>query len=601
MAVYFGKMKSPDQCRSFICSGGVGNQQYFGGMQPGDYAFIRLKGEDTPEGRYGSHTHRLWRLTSIDYDQTNHSVAHFDEIFTFNSILLSDFSRLNLFKLTKGSVVLVSRQVKSVGFIKLELTDEALFNNLISDRNTFNAYISNKDNYRNPVYLKETNGVAPSNKDIQIFKDTDGLFKIYNNRESFIQGFVAEFNPNKCAELADLVANNNLSANRLNSQRKALKWLNNEGNGEIRLLSLWDLFCSKQKWTVEPTPEEEEELKDEDEDEERQELNVSDNNDLPRNLILYGPPGTGKTYSSIIRAVAIVENAPLKQIEQENYSDVLLRFKDYKNQKRIGFITFHQSYSYEDFIEGIKPVFEINDLRYQIKSGVFKEFCNSAGKEGNYCFIIDEVNRGNVSKIFGELITLIEPEKRLGAKEAMSCKLLYSNEDFGVPSNVYIIGTMNTADRSLVQLDAALRRRFEFEEMMPDYELLRNIKVGNIEIDKMLKAMNDRICVLLDREHQIGHSYLLPLKDNMSLNKLNYIFKNKIIPLLQEYFYEDYNLIKKVLADENDFVIENQSAYLYNIKKESESNYKIPPIERFPSEEAPYIRIYNELAEDEEN
>lgn len=180
-----------------------------------------------------------------------------------------------------------------------------------------------------------------------------------------------------------------------------------------------------------------------------------------------------------------------------------------------------------------------------------------SAERGKYVFIIDEINRGNISKIFGELITLIEDNKREGAKEAMSVKLPYSHKAFSVPDNVYIIGTMNTADRSIAAIDTALRRRFTFIEMMPDYKVLDGIEVNgkqddeeySINIAEMLKTMNERIAVLYDREHTVGHAYFMALKDNPSLDVLSDIFRNKIIPLLQEYFYEDYGKIRLVLGD----------------------------------------------------
>ena len=179
----------------------------------------------------------------------------------------------------------------------------------------------------------------------------------------------------------------------------------------------------------------------------------------------------------------------------------------------------------------------------------------SSGKD-KYVFIIDEINRGNISKIFGELITLIEDNKRDGASEAACVTLPYSQKTFSVPDNVYILGTMNTADRSIAAIDTALRRRFAFEEMMPDCGALVNsdkspIVVDGIDIAAMLKVINEWIEILYDREHTVGHAYFMPLRDKKgaAVKDIADIFRNKIIPLLQEYFYEDYGKIRLVLGD----------------------------------------------------
>ena len=180
---------------------------------------------------------------------------------------------------------------------------------------------------------------------------------------------------------------------------------------------------------------------------------------------------------------------------------------------------------------------------------VLTSYSNSEVQIKNYILIIDEINRGNISKIFGELITLIEPSKRIGAEEEIKVKLPYSNDDFGVPQNLYILGTMNTADRSIALMDTALRRRFEFIEMLPDLEVLKDIKVEEIEIYKLLEIINKRVEYLYDRDHTIGHAYFMSLKENATLEELENIFRNKIIPLLQEYFYDDWEKILMVLGN----------------------------------------------------
>ena len=439
---------------------------------------------------------------------------------------------------------------------------------------------------------------------------------------------------------------------------------------------------------------------------------------IPKNTILYGPPGTGKTYNSAIYAVSIIEGKDLAKVRDEQYSDVMNRYNKYKEQGQIEFTTFHQSYGYEEFIEGIRPMMdedseENGDIEYRITSGLFKSFCEKASRpvlrrnadiglnsnptvwkvslEGtgdnqtraecmannhirigydsyggiitdetevtngktvlnafisrmkigdivfscysattidaigvvtgeyewhdeyeqykrlrnvkwlvkdireditginagktmtlasayalnnvalgdvmallerlrpgatmiederpNYVFIIDEINRGNISKIFGELITLIEPSKRLGQSEGMTAKLPYSQKLFGVPDNVYLLGTMNTADRSIATLDTALRRRFRFKEMQPDPSTLEDVTIGELNISTMLSRMNRKIAILYDREHTIGHAYFMPLRVDPSVENLANIFADNIIPLLQEYFYEDYEKIRLVLGD----------------------------------------------------
>lgn len=396
-----------------------------------------------------------------------------------------------------------------------------------------------------------------------------------------------------------------------------------------------------------------------------QETHIADkeiNMKHPLNQILYGPPGTGKTYHTINKALAIV--APDFDLSQER-EVVKDEFDKYLENGQIVFTTFHQSMTYEDFVEGIKPLEpKATDsyLSYDVQSGLFKQICavaesnlESAGKDNigkpifeeafeqlkldweddkemkfslkregyeyeiigftntsiqfkkasggtghtmsiktlkdlyygrrtfdlssgigiyypsilsklstfnsnlslgsegiqakRFVIIIDEINRGNVSAIFGELITLIEESKRLGNEEALEVTLPYSKKKFGVPNNLHIIGTMNTADRSVDALDTALRRRFTFEEMMPNYDVIKSEDSSGLDLSKILKTINDRIEVLLDRDHLIGHSYFLHVDSIDSLETLQSRFKDNIIPLLQEYFYGDYGKIGLVLGE----------------------------------------------------
>jgi DNA polymerase III delta prime subunit len=224
--------------------------------------------------------------------------------------------------------------------------------------------------------------------------------------------------------------------------------------------------------------------------------------------------------------------------------------------KYVSFITFHQSYSYEEFVEGIRPIMAENTeagqpVQYEVKPGIFRKICADAeaDRDNNYLLIIDEINRGNISKIFGELITLIEDDKHLGAANELKVRLPYSQREFGVPNNLYILGTMNTADRSIALLDIALRRRFTFVELMPQPELLQPVTVEGITIDlpKILRRLNNRITALLSRDYQIGHSYLLDIND---ISELRFAWFNRIVPLLQEYCYNDDSRLAQILGNQ---------------------------------------------------
>mgnify|MGYP004509642763 CR=1 FL=1 len=329
---------------------------------------------------------------------------------------------------------------------------------------------------------------------------------------------------------------------------------------------------------------------------------------LPVNMILYGPPGTGKTYNSVVYAVGIIEKWSKEEIEeyikhkampknaetQQNdksqtkrieYSEILKKFNNYKvkhdisddntDNGQIEFVTFHQSYGYEEFIEGIKPRTENGEIRYEIADGVFKKFCKKAenNPDKNYVFIIDEINRGNISKIFGELITLIEDTKRIGASEEMRATLPYSGESFGVLDNVYILGTMNTADRSISLMDTALRRRFRFVEMMPNPTLIKaNIVIDGkkLNVKEILETMNKRIEYLYDREHTIGHSFFMKLNETKSMDDLKNVMLNSVLPLLQEYFYDDYNKIRLVLGDNQKTDASGETCFV--VKKNDNKN-----------------------------
>jgi 5-methylcytosine-specific restriction endonuclease McrBC GTP-binding regulatory subunit McrB len=290
----------------------------------------------------------------------------------------------------------------------------------------------------------------------------------------------------------------------------------------------------------------------------------------PTNLILYGPPGTGKTFTTAYEAVRLCEgSAPSERTE------LMKRYNALRKAGRISFVTFHQSYDYESFVEGLRPQAIEGGTGFTLEPtpGIFREIAQLALEAGRpaserpqaavttgepplsteastpgplqFVLVIDEINRGNISKIFGELITLIEPDKRLGMKpNELTVKLPYSGKEFGVPANLHIIGTMNTADRSIALLDTALRRRFTFREMAPRPELLE--PVAGIDLYGVLKTINERVEYLLDREHRIGHAFFMGCKDKTDVDA---VMRDKVIPLLQEYFFEDFARVNAILGN----------------------------------------------------
>ncbi|MEM7816148.1 MAG: AAA family ATPase [Candidatus Aenigmatarchaeota archaeon] len=299
---------------------------------------------------------------------------------------------------------------------------------------------------------------------------------------------------------------------------------------------------------------------------------------LPLNIIIYGPSGTGKTYATKAVIVKIERSEDFTKLCDDaeelkkfsNYEKVKKEYENIKNEGRIEFVTFHPSYSYEDFVEGITAKIDGGQVTYVIKPGILKNIVDKAKKERDKKFylIIDEINRGNIPKIFGELITLIEEDKRESNENEIILKLTYSQENFSIPPNLYIIGTMNTADKSIALIDIALRRRFEFFEMVPDARILEGKSIKGVNLKELLEALNKRIIEKGERDKQIGHSYFMGVETEEDLRR---VWFRKILPLINEYFYGRWDDIKDILSE--DFLKEiTKEEDIWDFKKENELN-----------------------------
>lgn len=267
----------------------------------------------------------------------------------------------------------------------------------------------------------------------------------------------------------------------------------------------------------------------------------------PLNIILYGPPGTGKTFATTRLAVEICDG---DEAEGLSPNALRARYEELRQTGRIGFVTFHQSFGYEDFVEGLRPEIAATGAGFGLSArpGILRRMAelaagDTASADLPYVLVIDEINRANVAKVFGELITLLEEDKRAGAKHAVTLTLPYSGEEFSVPSNLYIVGTMNTADRSIALLDSALRRRFDFVETPPRPDVLEAI--DGIELRVLLSRLNERIEYLFDRDHLIGHAFFMGVTTRAAIDD---VMRRKVIPLLAEYFHEDWERVIAVLG-----------------------------------------------------
>lgn len=283
------------------------------------------------------------------------------------------------------------------------------------------------------------------------------------------------------------------------------------------------------------------------------------------NSILYGAPGTGKTYATAKYAVAIVEGRQIDDYKNLSRSEIMNKYNKYIKSGQIVFTTFHQNYGYEDFIQGIRPDVSTEEMKFKTVDGVFKKIAERAmnSHEQDFVIIIDEINRANISKVFGELITLIEDDKRWGEENAISVTLP-SGELFVVPNNLYIIGTMNSADKSISLIDAALRRRFNFVEFIPDLSLISDKKLKEV-LEKLNKGIEKE---LNSTDLLVGHSYFI----NKNVSDICNIMNRSIIPLLYEYFFDNKNKVeaqlKTALEGLDIEIVSNTMGRIKIVKKE---------------------------------
>lgn len=645
-------------------------KDWLNGLKEGDYVLLSVSfTEKNNKGKIGyskDHDNKivLWRVKEIKETETD-----FEEVKDNIKIKLHKLAALKILKITKVTANLAMKSSNSTAFWKLDLIrtlDQNLLKKLSEDK-----FYLDENNYRKIILFDDRNYIDINSEDIQLYKENN---QIHIYRASFIDNnIISHFNDQtKYLDIKNI--------ERKPQKDRFLEKIKKGDLSDITIPQLYDsMFTEYNRQGIVESSDDE--LPDK-EKEKKQMPEV--NKTQPLNQILYGPPGTGKTYNTINKALEIIDG-----IVPDSRTKIKERFEELKKAGQIEFVTFHQSYGYEEFVEGIKAIppkekgnENGSEMIYKVVNGIFQKLSNKA-KENyenskktsiqiikekslkqrieqflndafeaqdeftktkggkfkikdlsetaisiftedsnysenvieldideltkilsceidiktsrqlakdvfginnqrqkdtyyfsmlkkfkeikfdnieevekeevlkNHILIIDEINRGNISKIFGELITLIEPSKRIGADEEIKVKLPYSNDDFGVPSNLYIIGTMNTADRSIALMDTALRRRFDFTEMMPCAELI-DFEVDGINIKYMLEKINKRVEYLYDRDHTIGHAYFMSLKDEKITDKkaeLDNIFRNKIIPLLQEYFYDDWEKILMVLGD----------------------------------------------------
>lgn len=503
MKVFYGKMKDEHQCDGHFCRASV--DSYFGSIQPGDYAFIRL-------AKDGAYIKRLWKFKSIEKDSNGEYTAHFDDVFTFDLISVDLFTRLSFFKVGITLCNKVWKQSKGVGFFEIELSDSKQFLDSITSVDKFNQFLDNQNNCRIIEFVYGSKII--SDKNIQII-NKNGSYEIFNSKESFLSELLNKYNPNRYEEYIQFLKDN--PGEKPTRIRKKVKdWLESRGtNGELTLENIWDFFCSKQPFKSGNNSKVEPEI------EISNDVTVKNN---CGNLIIYGIPGCGKSYM-------------LKTSYLSSFSN-----------DKIFRTTFHPDYSNTDFVGQVRPIKNGSSLDYKLIPGPFTQALYLAYKHpnNNVALVIEEINRGNAAAIFGDLFQLLDRDVDGNSEYEINNETIISylaergifKNTIRIPSNMFLFATMNTSDQNVFKLDTAFKRRWEFLRLT-NKDTASSVKDFSVfEIDGVLIKWKSFIEVInntissnddISGDRQIGNFFYEG--DDNDLKR----FANKVL----EYLYND--------------------------------------------------------------
>lgn len=597
MNVFFGRTKDGDLLEDHKCKA---RHEYFGDIQPGDYAFIRFADD-------GSYLTRLRKFNRFENTE-GMEYACFDDVFTFNRISIQKFASLKLFKIDTNSVIFTSRQVKSLGFFKMELVDADDFLNNIRNVNDFNNYISNENNFRLIEFASNEN-VNHSNKNVQLYKNGN-FFDLLNSDIDFMQELSVRFDRNRYNDFLNFLNNNpDIASNnkKYKSQKKVKRWLESNGTSEeINILDLWDLFCSRQRFRNDEKDEEAEldsgddvEIESQYESDENFDGNEAKNNMYVYNLLYFGAPGTGKSFAV---------KKELKAIISSNEPKISINEKEHKYYERV---TFRADSTYGNFIGAYKPVPLSNlsqGITYKFVPGPFMRLYVEAWKnpKKNYVLLIEELNRAEAAAVFGDVFQLLDryndgfseydittseelkkfiSSSDINAKNLKELKEEYSKnhssevidvdsiangEIMILPPNLYIRATMNSADQGVFPIDTAFKRRWSTCYLQVDDGEVNIPKTAIIEIagkqvgwNDLRKAINNVLKKKVNEDKLMG-PFFIKMSEMSSIETCTYVFKNKVL----DYLVND--AAKMMLKDI--FEIENSRVLLSDLLNNLETN-----------------------------